>query len=297
MNGEKRPDRQSQLTPRSLLSAAYRSIRTGIQQLRTAKGLVALAPLVVSIAAYLKASVVADELFIIMPEAITIKIPTDDRGIRTPDPDISAFFSKSGSATLFISRLTFSLQRDVTGGVFDEDCLYTMPAVKIPGGSSQRLFEPYLFVPRVMNKNYPYELPQGFLVEANQFVPVDLKLLAPSDPVRDQQISKATGAAKVSILWQSAMIELIVAQNEQRLTMCISATVVQPGEPARTVNKIFSTSDQSLSVHYNKHDYGKPPIAPGGQDPGHPVLYTLSVQGVGLDKGVRLYRSWKLDLF
>jgi hypothetical protein len=188
MNGKKRPDQQSELTPRSLLTAAYRSIRTGIQQLRTARGLVALVPFVVSIAAYLKASVVTDELFMIMPNAITITIPTDGNGISTPDPAISAFFSKSGAATLYISKLAFNLQRSVPGGAFDESCRYTLPAVKQPSGSSQGHFAPHLFVPRVMNKDYPYELPQGFLVEANQFVPIDLKLVAPSEPVEASRV-------------------------------------------------------------------------------------------------------------
>ena len=253
MNDKKRPYEQSRLTLRSLLTAAYRSVRAGIQQMRTAKGLVALAPLIVSIAAYLKASVVTDELFMIMPNAITITILTDGNGVATPDPAIAAFFSKSGTATLYVSKLAFNLQRSLPGGVYDENCLYTLPAVKQAGGSSRRHFEPHLFVPRVMNKDYPYELPQGFLVEANQFVPIDLKLVAPSDPIRDQQISRAAGATRVSRLWQSEMIELVTAQSEQNPTMCISAIVVQPGKPARTVNKIFSTGDRTLSTQYNRH--------------------------------------------
>ncbi len=298
MNGKKRPDQQSQLTPRTLLTAAYRSFRTGIQQLRTAKGLIALAPLVVSVAAYLKASVVTDELFFIVPSAITITIPTRDNVIETPpEPAISAFFSKSGAATLYISRLAFNLQPSVPDGAFDENCLYSLPPVRAPGGSTQRLYAAHLLVPRVMNKNYPYQLPQGFLVEANQFVPIDLKLLAPSDPIRDQQISQALGARKILSLWQSEMIEMVAAQEERDLTMCISAIVMQPGEPARTVSKVFATSDRTLRYRYDKRDYGNAPVAPGGQDPGRPIIYSLAVQGADLDKGVRLYRSWKIDMF
>ena len=280
---------------RRTIAELLSSLNRGVRSLATPKGILATVPLIISLLAFLKASYVTTSLFVLFIEPITMEITMvgDSIGPSRVN-DFEMFLISEGRETVYTAGINLNIVVYDKAGNFNENCIYQVPE----GDAVTRNYDPYILTAKPLTKDYAYELRSGFVVSANTVLPMAAHLHLADNRLRDDAISAALAATKVTNFDQRVTeILLNEKQKSPAIALCISGTAFTSGGSRNQFVMHTDSGSGNIGISYENLDIAAPPTAPGGTAVPAKYVKRLVIRGPSFDHAINLFTARKLSIF
>ncbi len=284
---------------RRIIAEIGANLRKGIKSLATPKGILALLPYVISVAAFIKASYVTTSFIVVFNEPISMQVTLidDETGMAVAESminDFEFFMITEGRDTVYVSEMNMNITEYDSRGDFDSYCNYIIPHQDNPNSGS--VFPPFIVSAQTLSRSYAYDLRSGFVITPNSVLPLSGRLAPKRNAVSDEMLSTATGATNAENYEQRPM-ELILESGKPDIAFCISGTAFTSGGPRQRFVWTAVSLHGNLFAHYSTIKYGAPPVAPGGKGVKAREIRKLSLRSPDFDSGLRLFTTRKFLIF
>jgi hypothetical protein len=279
---------------RQTLAQLFASLQKGVRSLGTPKGLLAIVPIIVSVVAYVKASYVTTNLFVLFIEPITMQVTLTD-GMKGPATvnDFEMFLISEGREAVYTTGINLNIAVYNEKGTFDERFQYLIP--KNPTTTS--VIPPYLLSAKPLSKDYAYSLHSGFIVSANTVLPMSAHLHFDQDKREDDRISAAVGGTKMEDDQRANELLLNEKSYNPPIAFCISGTAFTSGGVRQRFLWHTDSKDGDIGANYQDQKAEAIPTQPGGKPVPAEDTKRLVIVGPHFDRPITLYTARKFTFF
>lgn len=276
----------------------FAAVRRGTKSLGTPKGLLAAVPLAVSLIAYVKASFVTTNLFVLFIQPISMETTIEQATktiTRARVNDFEMFLISEGHEAVYVTDMRLNIAPYAEKGHFNESCGYEVPNAD----PSTQVFEPYLVVATPLSKDYAYQLHSGFVVSANTVLPMSTHLKPNDDSSLDDKIATSTGATKSGYDARAMQILYPDASTVPHLdiSLCLSGTAFTSSGKKQRFLWTSDTKSGRLHAAPLVHKSAFLAALPGGSDVPAEEARRLSLSDERFERPISLFRTRSFSFF
>jgi hypothetical protein len=276
------------LLARETFADGFSALSAGIKSLATPKGIVALFPIVVSLAAFVKTSYSTTNLVVLINGPIVMELISFDSKAANADDqekhedppgsaqirDFEMFMASDGPETIYVADIFLNIVIHRPNGTFNSNCVFE---------SKEAHDIPFALNAEPLVKNYAYQLRSGFVVGGNTVLPL-------SSHLRNVDMgglgSNTTDRVR----------EILADNGESPIAFCIAATTFTAGSSRQRAVWQGNSSDKDFDASFIVR---LKPVArdAGGEPTAEKRTRHLALQGRHFEHGINLYTSRRWTLF